>query len=387
MRTQVLRKPIALLPFLALFPVAIAQELLRDENGRPLRLLSFDESILETKEARRDLACTVKPEKPALGFDMKFHSAYTVTVPFSDLKSESRLTVIFRVTPESGEPEYFRQRMSTGPIAPEAKGEGGFKGVFLLGEGTYQVDWLMRDIAGRVCTQFWTVKAALPAKESNTALTLAAGKVAAINEDPFFAEPPVQKAGGSTLPVNVLLNFAPTERGAAMFSDQDKDALLSIVRNISRDPNIGKMSLTVFNFENRKVLYHQADADRVDFPALGRAVQSFNSAQIDMKALGAPGPEFLKSLIEENGGSTATIFVGPQGSGGERPGGELAMALKEINSPMFYMNYNPDPQKEPWPDVISKTVQLFRGRRYTIQQPRDLLSAWPDFIARLTAKK
>jgi hypothetical protein len=33
--------------------------------------------VLEAQEVRKEVACTVTPEKPVLGFDLRFHAAST----------------------------------------------------------------------------------------------------------------------------------------------------------------------------------------------------------------------------------------------------------------------------------------------------------------------
>ena len=70
--------------------------------GRTVRLFASDAAILETPESRKDIPCTVTlSTKPVLGFDMKFHAGYEVTVPLKELAgSENQLTMVFRVTPE-----------------------------------------------------------------------------------------------------------------------------------------------------------------------------------------------------------------------------------------------------------------------------------------------
>ncbi len=381
--------------YLSLFVLGLGQQTLAQElfeglgNGST-RLLMTDESVLDDQTVRRDLTCSVAPQKPALGFDLKFHSGYTVTIPYRELSSNSRVTVVFRVTPVD-QPEqrvHFFQRVGTGVIPQEAKGEGGFSGSFNLGEGSYRVDWLLRDQAGRMCSQFWQVKAELPVKNREVAAALPPGAIERMESNPFVAEPPAPKQNNAALsPVKVLLNFAPGAPGATSFSDQDRAALLAILRNVARNPRIGDIALTVFNVEHRQVLYRQKEPGSIDFPKLGAALESFSAARIDMKALAEASTVFLRNLIEEEtvDSYAALIFVGPPGDTGERPSSELLAAFKEVNCPLFYMNYNPAPQKQPWPDVIARTVQSFRGRRYSIEQPRDLLTAWPDIMARLTA--
>src|ERR1700684_1140817 len=48
-------------------------------------IFNTDLAVLEQDEQRKDLPCTVTPSKPALGFDLKFHAGYQVTVPLKEL--------------------------------------------------------------------------------------------------------------------------------------------------------------------------------------------------------------------------------------------------------------------------------------------------------------
>ena len=142
--------------------VASAQ-LVMTGNGGMVRLFGTDQAILETPEPRKDLPCSVTPTKTAqVGFDLKFHGGYEVTVPMKELSGqENLLTIIFRVTPAVGDATYFIQRIRVPEIDEDAKGEAAFFGSFDVGEGKYKVAWLMRDRAEGVCSNFWEVGAQL----------------------------------------------------------------------------------------------------------------------------------------------------------------------------------------------------------------------------------
>jgi len=65
-------------------------------------------------------------------------------------------------------------------------------------------------------------------------------------------------------------------------------------------------------------------------------------------------------------------------------------ALKEagdVNFPVFYMNYNLNPQAIPWKDAISHTVRFFRGYEYTITKPRDLWFAVSEMVSRIVKSR
>src|SRR5271154_272704 len=73
-------------------------------------IFNTDLAVLEQGEQRKDLPCNVNPSKPALGFDLKFHAGYQVTVPLKELAGDANvLTIVFRVSKKDhrDEPVYF----------------------------------------------------------------------------------------------------------------------------------------------------------------------------------------------------------------------------------------------------------------------------------------
>src|SRR5512146_2126379 len=103
-----------------------AQELMPVSGpGGGVRLFSSDAAVLEAREVRKDLPCTVTQIKPQLGFDLKFHSGYEVSFPLKELAgSENTLTMVFKVTPDDkpDEPVYFSQRVNVPAIDENAGG-------------------------------------------------------------------------------------------------------------------------------------------------------------------------------------------------------------------------------------------------------------------------
>ena len=141
--------------------------------GASLRINASDLAVLEAHEVRKDLACTVNPNKPELGFDLRFHSGFDVNVPLAELAGgENQLTILFRVTPElhKDRPSYFVEHIHVPQIEDDARGDANLRGGMDLGEGTYHVDWLMRDRAERVCSFYWDSEAVLPAKDKQIEL-------------------------------------------------------------------------------------------------------------------------------------------------------------------------------------------------------------------------
>ena len=362
-----------------------------------VRIFNTDAAVLESQDARKDLPCEVSEVKPALGFDMKFHTGYDVTVPLKELAgNENLLTMIFRVTPVNhpDEPTYFSQRVTVPSIDANAHGDAYLQGLFDIGEGKYHVDWLMRDRSERVCSAFWDVEAEMPSKDKPVALELAPGTVQAADKEPFRQEPPVERTDGQgPLNVKVLVNFAPQNSDSATLQPLDTNALLSILRSIAREPKIGKFSIVAFNMQEQRVIYRQEDASQINFPALGEALDNIKLGTVDLKMLSQKhgDSEFLANLIAKElkapDQPDAVIFAGPKVMLDSNISEDALKTVGEPSYPVFYMNYNLEPQVNPWRDAIGNAVKHFKGFEYTISRPRDLFNAWTDIVSRIVKSK
>ncbi len=132
-----------------------------------VNIFNTDLAVLEAGETRKDLVCSVNPGKPILGFDLKFHAGYEVTIPLKDLAgSDNMLNILFRVAPQThrDQPIYFAQHVRVPILEDDAKGDAYLQGAFDVGEGSYHVDWLMRDRAERVCSSSWDAEASIAVK-------------------------------------------------------------------------------------------------------------------------------------------------------------------------------------------------------------------------------
>jgi hypothetical protein len=368
--------------------------------GGSVNIFNTDLAVLEAGEPRKDLACTVTPAKPTLGFDLRFHAGYEVAIPLKELSSETdnALNILFRVERQDhrDQPVYFAQHIRVPPIADAAKGDAFLQGGFDLGEGQYHVDWLMRDRSERVCSFYWDSEAAIPSKDRPMRLAIASGAIQRTDVEQFKEEPPVQRSTGAPpLAVKVLVNFAPQNSLSPALQPLDTTALVSILRSIVREPRIGKFSVTAFNMQEQRVVYRQQDADRIDFPALGEAVNKLNLGTVDLRRLGERhgDTEFLADLVRREVVSSheerpdAFIFAGPKVLLDTNLPQDTLKEAGEVDFPVFYMNYNLNPQAVPWKDAISHTVHFFRGYEYTITKPRDLWLAVTEMVSRIVKSR
>lgn len=365
-----------------------------------VNIFNTDLAVLESGEQRKDLPCTVTPSKPSLGFDLRFHAGYEVTIPLSDLAGgENTLTILFRVGAQNhrDQPQYFIQHIRVPVLEDDAKGDAYLQGAFDVGEGSYHIDWLMRDRAERVCSSSWDAEAAISPKDRPMSPAIAPGAIQRADGEQFKEEPPVQRASTEPpLNVKVLVNFAPQNSLSAALQPLDTSALVSILRSLFREPRIGKFSIIAFNMQEQRVVYRQEDADRIDFPALGDALRNLNLGTVDLKRLGEKhgDTEFLTNLVrreispKSQDHPDALIFAGPKVMLDSNVSQDaLKEAAGEVNFPIFYMNYNLNPQAVPWKDAISHTVHFFRGYEYTITRPRDLWFAVSEMVSRIVKSR
>jgi hypothetical protein len=381
----------------AFAPVAFPQNLMQaSRGGGTVQLLGSDAAVLETEDLKKDLPCTVTSIKPLLGFDLRFHSGYDITVPLRELAGTGdQLTIIFKVTSDTAKdtPAYFSQRYNVPEIEQDARGDAYLQGGFDVGEGSYHVMWMMRDRMERVCSSNWDITAALVQRDQSIKTAIATHAIEASDVEFFKEEPPVTRiVSADPLKVKVLINFAPQKSAAAAMQPIDTSALVSILRNISREPRICKFSVVAFNMNDQRVVYRKDNADQIDFPELGKALASLKLGMVDYKKLSDKHSEtdFLTKLIQDELGhndADAVIFAGPKVVLEEDPPPDSFKEITGISYPVFYMNYILTPQQNPWRDSIGTVVKKLRGYEYTISRPRDLWMAWSDIMGHIAKVK
>ncbi len=359
-------------------------------------LMPSDRAVLEAGDARKDLPCTVTDRKAELGFDLRFHSGFDVSVPLKELSGDGELlTVVFRAYPldHRDRPAYFVQHFQVPIIDEDAKGDAALQGIVDVGEGKYHVDWLMRDRLERVCSSGWDVEAALSPKDKPMPLFIAPDQIAETSQ-PFVDDPAATPhSSQDNLNVKLLVNFAPQNANSSALRRIDTEALVSILKEIEHDPRVAHISLVAFNMEETRIFYRQEAAEQIDLPALGKALQSMKLGTVNIQRLAQKHSEtdFLENLITTEVGTAthpdAVIFAGPKAMlNADVPQDELRR-IGDIECPVFYMNYNLSPQAVPWKDSISHAIRTFKGTEFTISRPRDLWFSTSEMVNRIVRRK
>jgi hypothetical protein len=375
-------------------PPGSAQTALQFSRPGLVRIVNDDIAVLESPENRTDLPCRVEPVQAELGFDMRFHAGYTVSIPLRELAgSGDQVRLLMRVSPlEKPDRElYLLDRFSVPAIEEDAKGEALLRGRYMLGPGRYRVDWLMRNRAERVCSAHWKIDADLPADDLGDSLAMPPNTVAQRPDHTFEDLPPVPRAAPQQLlRVKILANFSPTDSRETTLKPWDVEAIVSILRNIAREPQVGRFSLVAFNMQQEQVIYRTDDVGWIDFPALGEAVDSIQLGAVDYRRLLDPhsATRFLTALLTEQLGPQdpepdAIIIVGPKLMLDNNIPQEALKQAGRANCPIFYLNYNSNPRKNPWRDAIGVALKVYKGLEYSIRAPRDLGAALSDMMFRL----
>ncbi len=367
---------------------------------RMLHILAGDRAVLSSDVDRTDLQCRAEPLEPLMDFELKFQAGYLIHIPMSELALDGdRLSVLFRVQPlgkeaagkKAGAALYFTQYFDVPPIKEDAKGSVTLPGRYVLGPGLYRIDWLMRDRAGRVCSAHWETEAAALEKYEELAAAATANTAAADRRDIFVDEPPVMRSGVGKRPMHVrfVLNLSPLEPSKPKLSEYDLASLISMMRALHREPCIDLFSVTAILANQEKIVYDAPRLSRIDFKALGEAVEGITAGMVDFSALRDPqsGGRFLaevlnRALSVDENHADAVIVLGPKMDRDKRIPKEL-LDIAGKRPPTFHFVYNRNPRSHPWRGAIGNALKPLGLIEYQIARPKDFGAALTDFMRRL----
>jgi len=372
-----------------------AQEIVGSgEQPDGFRLLQTDIAILDSDEPRTDLDCDVEPLDPKLEYDLTFQAGYVARIPLSELAGNgNRLRVLFRIRPAdgSGEPVFFRKSFTVPRIEEDAEGSAPLPGKYRLGPGKYEVDWLMRDRSERVCAHSWKIDAEGPDVIESLAAAPNRHEIAAFQEEPFWTDPPIRRSRGPLLHVKLLVSFSPVELAKVSLSEYDQRSVVSMIRALSREPDIGEFTVIAYNAHEERVIYEAERVSSIDFPALGEAVRSSRSGVVDIEQLQdkKSGEKFLAELFDEhldassNEGVDAVVFLGPKVTFERNPSYPLMTSSRSLQAPIFYFIYNRSPRSYPWRDAVSSGLRALNATEYDVTTAKQFGSSLRRMIAAL----
>ncbi len=369
-------------------------------RGRP-PLDAADLEVLDQREELDELSCRVDQIDPYLGFDFRFHAGYDVEIPLDELAGEhNRLTMLFRVTPTepAGEPFYFVQGIRVPSLPDDAEGDSELTGLFDLGAGKYDVDWLVRDAHGKRCSDFWDLDADLSRGQQGVEMEMPPATVEETRVRQFESEPAAERKPSASTHIKFLVNVAPQDQDSSALRSIDTLGVTTMMRRMMRVPEFTRFSVMAFNMEDQEIIYRQEEDDGIDFPALGEAVATVEPGTVNLDLLAEKDSEtqFLRNLILKemepptDGGHApdVIIFAGPKHLLDDNiDDDDLKPLAEEIHIPVFYLNYNLIPDQVPWRDGIGNAIRVFGGKEYSVHRPRDLQEAIADMVEHIVNSK
>ena len=368
-----------------------AQDLFDASPGSPLRFHPSDRAVLAGDRNRSDFECQVEPQSPLLGFDLKFTAGYVVRVPARTVGSAGdSLRILFRVKPAGATRApavYFRQNFDIPHVTADS-GTAAFPGRFVVGPGRYEIDWLMRNRQGRVCSAHWTANAQMPSRTALLAAAAPTNLIRPYREHTFADEPPVARSTESPggLHIALLVNLAPLDRSRFKLNAHEIESLVTMLRTLHREPSLGLFSLTAFHAYDRQAVYAVERQPRLDFAALGRAIESMSPGVVDVDALADEGGDerFLSSLLNSAFDATrerpdAIVIMGPKIDRDAAISPELLNIAAQPGA-IFQFSFNRNPRSYPWPGAIEAALRPHGLVHSNVARPQDFSRALAGFL-------
>ena len=337
----------------------------------------------EPRTGEGQLACSVTPYGPALNFGFRLQAGYIVRIPMSQFTGPRHGWVILaRVTPAGGDrkPVFLAMRTRL-PDVPRTKAEVDIPGTYLLGEGSYDVRWMMLDDQGRVCRKSWRVEARLKRGE----------RYARVAMRPYAIEPfsLLGSAGGPPAPddrapfrVTILMHAAPMFPRRTHFRASDRMLLIGSLAALLERLPARSVRLTVFNLDQQKELYRRDEFSLPDIDQVAQAMNDLELNAVDYRLLQKPTghTDLLADLVNREAHaekpSDAVVFLGPPTWHIDKlPHGAVE---KPAGAPrFFYFQYRPFRRHDPsaLPDTLAQTVSSLKGKISIIRTPADFAKA------------
>jgi hypothetical protein len=253
------------------------------------------------------LKCQFTPFHPLLNFGLRFQTGFVVEVPLRQFHGPSHgWDVLIRVTPE-GRDSVFLTVSEALPDVPDTNSSGEFIGTFVTGEGSYQVDALLKDDAQRVCKASWRIIAKPDVSQRGLRPSLPAGTVAELAVKPAAN---ASRAGVGRL--TVFLHAAPLMPGRAKLQPGDISTLLNSMSALLEQLPARSVRLVIFSLDERAVLYRKDGFGVDDLSDAEKILAGLQLAVVDYRTLqnsAGPVETTAKLFREEMAGPEAPDVV------------------------------------------------------------------------------
>ncbi|SPE33707.1 conserved exported hypothetical protein [Candidatus Sulfopaludibacter sp. SbA3] len=362
---------------LLLSGAALAQNIL-NVSRLPPRLREMESNWNE-----KPLECSVTPTKPALNFSFRIQAGYTVRVPMNQFEGTGHGWIVMtRITPQGGDrkPVYLGARTPL-PEVPKTKVEIEMGGGYLLGEGKYDVRWMMIDDQDRACHKDWTIDARLTRAERAARVAMRPNTVDAFS---LRGYPDASRTRDDAPPlrISILMHAAPLSPRRTRLRATDQMLLIGSLSALLERLPTRSVRMVVFNLEQQKELYRR---DNFTSDAIGQVSRSLNSLQLDLvdykTLLNRQGHmDLLTDLVNREmhaeQPSDAVVILGPVARFEDKPPPGVLEKPAGTLPRFFFFQYKPwFRQQASLPDSLTLTVNSLKGKVLTIRTPAEFAKA------------
>jgi len=350
--------------------------------------------LLDPSSRDRTFPCEVAPLKPVLNYSFRFQAGYTVTIPGSQFQGAGHTVgMMIAVTPHGKPPVYLGARIGL-PDVPKTKADLSFGGAYLLGEGAYDMKWIMADETGRVCRKHWHADVKLGHTDRDVQLTIPPGMVTDLSGRGLRRfRPPADDV--RPLRLTVLMHAAPMSPRRTRMRPNDTMTLVSSLSSLLEHVPTTFVRLVVFNLDQQKELYRK---DGFTLRLLNQVFTTMNKMElglVDLQVLeNRHGPvdlisDMVNQELRSDPPADAVVFLGPIARYGDKVPREALEKAVGAEPRFFYFQVRPffragrgtgiAPLPSVMPDSINSAISRLNGKVVVIHSPGDLAKA----IARL----
>ena len=287
------------------------------------------------------LRCQVHPIRPALTYHLQLQAGYVIDVPLNQFGGPGHsLNLLLRITPLEHQPVYMQM---AGPVSytPLNNVDAEVRGSFVVGEGSYAAETLVRDDSGRACYSQWRFQAKLAGSERDLKVSTPAGAVREVDAPALAAEPAVNGPRISRL--TILVDAAAQSPRAAMLNPETIRTLTDSVSSLLTELPANSVKLVVFNLDKQVVLLSREPFAARDLPEMTRAFEQLQLAVVDYKTLQSrQRADVLSDLVVKElhspAPASAVIVLGPRARWPMDPALEAALPHSGV-APWFYLRY------------------------------------------------
>jgi hypothetical protein len=336
---------------------------------------------LEPVSGEKAMTCRVIPIRPAISFSFRLQAGYVVNVPIREYAGKPHVwAVMVKITPEQGDPVYLGTNLSVPKLPDNKRDELSFSGVFLLGEGRYDVELAAVDDSNRICRKAWTLQAKATRDEQKMRSMLPPNRV-----EPLTFHAPRKRDGDSNLRITILLHAAPSFPRSTQLRGRDRSRLLGSLASLLEQLPAATVKLVAFNLDQQREIYRTDNFDDNAFRKLSDSLAQIDLGVVDVRTLGnrTGHIDLLANLIEAEANSDAVIFFGPVAHNGGRVTAERSSDAPKY----FYFQFRPMRERPGPADVIESATKRVGGKVIPIHTPQDLAKAIAEVEKYLVQKR